>query len=161
MEELCIVDRDNKVIGKDTIDNIRKNNSIRRIVHVVIFNSKGQIIAQLRSHLKKIKPLMWTSSASGKLRYGEEPIDGAARELEEEIGITTDLTQVDEPFYHEESDLKAFYYVFKGYYNGSCVIDDAEVEKVDWFFPSDLFDNPNITPGLTEVLELLGEHNLL
>lgn len=58
-----------------------------RTVHIWVVNSKGDILLQKRSHLKPTSPNMWTTSASGHLQAGDSSIDGALRELKEEIGI--------------------------------------------------------------------------
>ena len=58
-----------------------------KIACMFIINSKGEILMQKRSHLKKSNPNGWGCSASGHIDAGENIITGALRELDEEIGV--------------------------------------------------------------------------
>ena len=62
-----------------------------RAVHVFVFNSRGELLLQLRSKHKDEAPLQYTSSASGHLNAGEDYATAAPRELQEELGISADL----------------------------------------------------------------------
>jgi 16S rRNA (adenine1518-N6/adenine1519-N6)-dimethyltransferase len=53
-----------------------------------VFNKHGDLWLQRRSHLKDVHPLTWDSSAAGHLDAGEDYATCAARELQEEIGIS-------------------------------------------------------------------------
>lgn len=66
---------------------IHKKGFWHRTVHIWVVNSKGQILLQKRSPLKKTSPNMWTTSASGHLSAGDTSIVGAIRETKEEIRI--------------------------------------------------------------------------
>ena len=57
-----------------------------KIACMFIVNSKGEVLMQKRSGLKKTNPNGWGCSASGHIDAGENTIVGALRELDEEIG---------------------------------------------------------------------------
>jgi isopentenyl-diphosphate delta-isomerase len=57
-----------------------------RAAHIWIYNSKGEILLQLRSKDSWF-PDVWDISASGHIGAGESAIIGALRELSEEVGI--------------------------------------------------------------------------
>lgn len=57
------------------------------IVHIALFNSKGQMLIQKRQQSKKGWPGLWDISAGGCVKAGESSRQGAARELEEELGL--------------------------------------------------------------------------
>ncbi len=61
-------------------------------VEVWIVNSKGQILLTQR-HPKKSFPYLW-ESAGGAVLMGESVIDGAIRELFEEIGININSNEL-------------------------------------------------------------------
>lgn len=61
---------------------------LHRAVHIFVFNSRGELLLQLRSAEKDEYPLAYTSSASGHLGTGEDYDDAAPRELEEELGLS-------------------------------------------------------------------------
>jgi 16S rRNA (adenine1518-N6/adenine1519-N6)-dimethyltransferase len=55
---------------------------------VFVFNRRGDLFLQQRSRLKDVDPGRWDSSAAGHLDAGEDYARAAARELEEELGIS-------------------------------------------------------------------------
>ncbi len=56
--------------------------------HVWILNTKGQILIQRRSPTKENWPDLWDVSVAGHISAGEEPVEAARRETQEELGIT-------------------------------------------------------------------------
>lgn len=55
--------------------------------HIWIFNSKGEVLIQKRSSTKDSYPDLWDISAAGHISSGETMLDGAMREMVEEIGL--------------------------------------------------------------------------
>jgi 16S rRNA (adenine1518-N6/adenine1519-N6)-dimethyltransferase len=64
---------------------------LHRAAHVFVFNTRGEVLLQQRSATKDEYPLRYTSSASGHLAAGEGYDAAAARELQEELGLTVPL----------------------------------------------------------------------
>lgn len=62
-----------------------------RIVQVVAFNSKGEILIQQRAG-HKFWGNLWDLTACGCLLAGETGREAAARELKEELGLAYDFT---------------------------------------------------------------------
>jgi len=60
---------------------------IHRAVHVLIFDHHGRLFLQKRSAHKDVQPNKWDTSVGGHLNPGEIPVQGAAREMREELGI--------------------------------------------------------------------------
>jgi hydrolase, NUDIX family len=80
-----------------TRDRVRTGNTILRgtkvpegfyrlVVHVCIFNSKGQMIIQQRQTCKDDWGGMWDLSAGGSAKAGDSSQNAAKREVLEEIG---------------------------------------------------------------------------
>ena len=61
---------------------------------VIIINSKGKILLQQRSKLKEKNAGLWDMSASGHIPSGETPEESLIREIEEEIGIKTQISKL-------------------------------------------------------------------
>ena len=61
---------------------------IHRAVHVLVFNSSGELLLQLRSMNKDIQPGKWDTSVGGHLDPGEDYQAAAVREMMEELGIS-------------------------------------------------------------------------
>lgn len=95
MEEILdCCDQQDRVIGQAPRSVVHSQKMLHRAVHVFIFNSRRQLLVQVRSAFKDEFPNCYTSSASGHLSAGEDYEQTAYRELMEEIGIETPLTFV-------------------------------------------------------------------
>ncbi|MFA6602565.1 MAG: NUDIX domain-containing protein [Candidatus Shapirobacteria bacterium] len=66
-----------------------------RSTHVYLFDSKGNLYLSQRSFSKDTAAGKWTVSAGGHVKYGDEPLVTAQRELEEELGVKVNLTLID------------------------------------------------------------------
>ena len=64
---------------------------IHRSVHIVVFNTAGQILLQKRNLHKDIQPGKWDTAVGGHLACGENFETAARRELAEELGIKEEL----------------------------------------------------------------------
>jgi isopentenyldiphosphate isomerase len=80
-------DRD-EIIGRNTRAEVHRLGLQHRAVHVLVFNSRGDIFLQKRSMKKDCFPGAWDSSAAGHLDCGEDYDACAIRELREELGFT-------------------------------------------------------------------------
>ena len=58
-----------------------------RTVHIWVFDSKGRILFQLRSHLKENNPNLLDTSCAGHISAGDSSKNAAIRELREELGL--------------------------------------------------------------------------
>ncbi len=61
---------------------------MHKVVHVLVFNRAGKLLLQKRSMSKDVAPGRWDTSVGGHVNSDEPLIDAAAREMEEELGIT-------------------------------------------------------------------------
>ena len=62
-------------------------NTYRLVVHLIIFNSKGEMLIQQRHPHKKNWPSLWDISVGGCVTAGETSVEAMIRETIEEIGI--------------------------------------------------------------------------
>src|SRR5437867_1826810 len=82
-----VVDERDEVVGRNTRNEVHRLGLQHRAVHVLVFNSRGEIFLQKRSMQKDRQPGLWDSSASGHLNCGEDYDACAVRELGEELGL--------------------------------------------------------------------------
>ena len=87
MEMYDVVDSLDRVIGTATRREIHQKGLLHRSVHILVFNSKGELYLQKRSLNKDENPGYWDTSAAGHVNAGEDYMTSAHRELEEELGI--------------------------------------------------------------------------
>jgi isopentenyldiphosphate isomerase len=87
-ELIEIVDENGEVLGLAPRSKVHGNPSLRhRVVHVLVFNLKGELLLQKRSMSKDVAPGRWDTSVGGHVDPGESLMEAAARELKEELGL--------------------------------------------------------------------------
>jgi isopentenyldiphosphate isomerase len=91
-EEIETFDSNGNSIGKHTTrSQIHSKELWHQVAHVWIVNKKKEILLQKRSKDKKQYANVWHISAAGHIAYGEIPINSAARETAEEIGLNVNI----------------------------------------------------------------------
>ena len=99
-EILNIIDIDDQIIGQATREAIYANKHIHRIVHVIVRDSSGKQLLQLRSAQSSYLPLHWSTAVGGHVHAGESYEEAAQREMQEEIGIENcELREIGKFFY--------------------------------------------------------------
>lgn len=128
---------------------------------VYVFSTDGRLLLQQRAGDKT-----WDHSAAGHLAIGEEPIDGAARELWEELRGTGDLHAVGSGIAHHPPGFpprRHFFHCYTLTSDGPFEIDPLEVLAVHWTtlpeLEADLARDPhNYAGGLHTTYAWLKQH---
>lgn len=90
-----VVNEQDQVLRQASRREVHEHDLMHRAVHIFVFNKKRDCLLQKRSLLKDRHPGVWDSSAAGHLDAGEDYDTAAARELQEELGITdTQLVRI-------------------------------------------------------------------
>ena len=90
MEYIDIVDQNNNPTGEiKEKTQAHEDGNFHRTAHIWIMNDKKELLLQKRSATKKSHPNCWDISGAGHIRAGESVINGAIRELKEELGVET------------------------------------------------------------------------
>ena len=89
MDELIdILTPEGEPTGKTALKSeAHKNGWFHTTVHIWLFTSDEKILLQKRALTKKVFPGIWDISVAGHIGAGEEIIEGAKREVFEEIGL--------------------------------------------------------------------------
>lgn len=84
-----IVDEHDQVIGQAPRSECHGDPSlVHRVAHVLVFNSRGELLLQKRSMTKDVQPGKWDTSVGGHLDPGEDYLQAARREMAEELGVS-------------------------------------------------------------------------
>lgn len=95
MEKFDVYDDNRMPLNKSYERGTKLNNGENRVVvHVCIFNSKGEMLIQQRQPFKKGFPNMWDITLGGSSQSGETSTETMRRELLEELGIDYDFNGV-------------------------------------------------------------------
>lgn len=144
-EYLDLVDRNDQVIGKELRSKIYAGelpkNATIRVVNILLFNSKGELLVPKRSKNRKIYPDCYDFSCGEHVMAGEDYEAAALRGLEEELGICDVRLELLAKLVPEEFGTRfpkkgpsAFMKVYKVVYNGSFPKYDQEgIESLNWF----------------------------
>ena len=128
-EYLPAVDEAGNIIGAVTRGEAHSGSHILHpVVHLHLFNSKGEIFLQKRPAWKDIQPDKWDTSTGGHVDLGESIGQALKREVGEELGIT-DFTPEELGHYVFNSDKeKELVYVHKTIYDGPISPDTDELD---------------------------------
>jgi len=89
-ELLEIVDKNGKTLGIATRSSIHGNPALlHKVVHVLVFNSNGELLLQKRSLSKDVAPGKWDTSVGGHVSAEEDIPSAVYREMKEELGVDT------------------------------------------------------------------------
>jgi isopentenyldiphosphate isomerase len=129
-----VVNERDEVVGQKPRRDVHRLKLNHRAVHVLVFNSLGELFLQKRSMSKDCFPGVWDSSASGHVDSGEGYDACAVRELREEIGLQPDpppqrLFKV--PACPETGH--EFVWVYRCLAEGPFTLHPQEIERGGWF----------------------------
>ncbi|NKI27300.1 NUDIX domain-containing protein [Arenibacter sp. 6A1] len=89
MDELIdILDSEGNFTGKTMMKSeAHRKGCYHPTVTIWCYNKQGEILLQQRAHNKDTHPLLWDASVAGHIGAGEDILQSAVREVEEEIGL--------------------------------------------------------------------------
>ena len=120
-QEECfpIVDAMGNVVGKASRGECHSGSMLLHpVVHLHVFNSRGDIYLQKRPAWKDIQPNKWDTAVGGHIDYGETPDQALLREAREELGITEFKAEFLAQYVFESSRERELVYVYRCTYDG-------------------------------------------
>ena len=156
-EMLDVVDENDRVIAVKTRGEIHAEGLMHRAVHILLFNSNGELFLQKRSLSKDEQPGKWDSSAAGHVDSGEEYLACAAREIHEELGIVAER-EFETLFKLPASVFTGFEHcmVYRYVHDGPLTLHPEEIDDGSWLSPAAMdrrVDDGD--PSLTDAVALI------
>lgn len=106
-----------------------KSMLLHPVVHLHLFNSRGELCLQKRALTKDLLPGYWDSSAGGHINPGETPSGALKRETYEELGLTDINTRFLGRYIWESSREREFVWSFTGVSDATPVFNEDEIEE--------------------------------
>jgi isopentenyldiphosphate isomerase len=129
-ELLEIVNERGEVLRIAPRSEIHGNPSLmHRVVHVLVFNRKGELLLQKRSMDKDVAPGRWDTSVGGHVDPGESLEEAAKRELQEELGFTAE-PQFLYSYTHSNDYETEMVYTYYCVHEGPFAFNPAEIDFV-------------------------------
>ena len=157
VEYFDVVDEQNNIVGRATRDECHTKGLWHRAVHILIVNSKNEILLQKRSMQKDLYKGYWIDAAAGHVDSGEIYEEAAERELKEELGITVPLHHLFD-FKKAAGNDKEFIRVFAGKHEGLFNFNREEIDRVEFFTLDEIqgmLDYDKFTPATVEIVNRL------
>lgn len=118
-EQFPLVDEDGRVIGKASRGECHNGSHLLHpVVHLHVFNSRGEVYLQKRPEWKDIQPGKWDTAVGGHIDYGETPEEALRREVREELGIEAFKPEPLGKYVFESQRERELVYVHKTVYDG-------------------------------------------
>lgn len=138
-EMLEIVDTEGRTIGHASRSQIHNNSYfLHKVVHVLVFNPAGELLLQKRSMNKDLFPGKWDTSVGGHVMLGEDILEAAIRETEEELGFVPDILDFLYSYTYSgrfERELVYTYFIIK---DGCFSYNKDEIDEIKFWGMDDI-----------------------
>ncbi len=135
-EYVILVDEDNNEVGAMEKMEAHRKGLLHRAFSIFIFNEDGELLLQKRAAGKYHSAGLWTNSCCGHPRPGECTSEAAGRRMDEELNLTTALSEQFSFTYQfafnknlAEHEIDHVYF---GRYEGAIEPNPAEISAIRW-----------------------------
>jgi isopentenyldiphosphate isomerase len=126
-EQIAWVDHNDQLLGSLPRAQLRERGLIGRGTYILLFNSAGQMCVHRRTLSKAIYPGYWDVAAGGMVQADESYAESAARELEEELGVSGVALTAHEQFFFDQPGNRIWCAVFSAVWDGPLKLQPEEV----------------------------------
>lgn len=137
-----IVDTEGNVIGSILRSEAHNGSkTLHPVVHLHVFNSKGELFLQHRPAWKDIQPDKWDTACGGHIDYGESVDKALQREVKEELGMTDYEPKFIKRYVFESQREKEMVNVFYTVYDGKVSPSEGELDGGRFWTINEINDN--------------------
>lgn len=146
VERVDIVDGEDRVVGSATRAEMRSARLRHRATYILVFNPRGQLFVHRRTMNKDVYPGFYDVVVGGVVREGEGYDEGAARELEEELGIENVALRRLGSFRFEDELNQINGMIYSCTYGGPLRLQAEEIVSGDWLDLDVIFERAGTEP---------------
>lgn len=129
-----IVDEEGKTIGSISRGRAHDGTKVLHpVVHLHVFNTKGELYLQRRPTWKDIQPGKWDTATGGHVDYGEDTEQALHREVREELGIMNFTPTFLGKYIFEGMRERELVYVYQTIYDGEIHPNEDELDGGRFF----------------------------
>jgi len=141
-EQFPIVDEMGNILGAMSRQHAHDGSKILHpVVHLHVFNSKGELYLQHRPSWKDIQPDRWDTACGGHVDLGESVQQALHREVAEELGITDFHPEALGHYVFESDREKELVYVHRCVYDGEIRPSEEELDGGRFFSADEIKQN--------------------
>lgn len=141
-EQVILVDEQDRVVGASEKLCAHREGALHRAFSVFVFDARGRLLLQQRAHDKYHSGGLWSNTACGHPRPGEETSAAARRRLREEMNLDCELREAFGFVYRAELEgalvEHEYDHVFVGTHEGAPAPDPSEVAEWRWVTTDEL-----------------------
>lgn len=137
-EWVDIVNEENEVIAQSSRAQMRAQRLRHRATYIVVHDGRGKILVQRRTENKDFMPSMLDATAGGVVQSGENMLESARREAEEELGIADVPFAEHGMFYFEDQHCRVWGGLFSCVSHGPFAMQEEEVAEIFWMLPEEI-----------------------
>ncbi|MBE6287080.1 MAG: NUDIX domain-containing protein [Mediterranea massiliensis] len=124
-EMFPIVDEEGNIVGAASRGECHNGSRLLHpVVHLHVFNSKGELYLQKRPEWKEIQPGKWDTAVGGHMDLGENVEMALQREVREELGITDFVPEKIKHYLYDSQRERELVFVYKTTYDGTIIPSD-------------------------------------
>jgi len=125
-----LVDEAGNIVGRATRKECHGGSMmLHPVVHLHIFNAKGELYLQKRSMNKDIQPGKWDTAVGGHVDFGEGVELALRREAREELGVIDFKPEFNYSYLWESTVERELVYSYRTVYEGKITIDPVELDE--------------------------------
>lgn len=133
-ELLEIVNEKGEIIGSAQRSEIHGNPSLmHKVVHILVFNRKGELLLQRRSKNKDVAPGKWDTSVGGHVECGEDLLGSCKREMLEELGIAEFEPEYLYSYIHRNNYESELVSTYRCVYDGEISYNMSEIDEIKFW----------------------------
>ncbi|MDR0833807.1 MAG: NUDIX domain-containing protein [Candidatus Symbiothrix sp.] len=163
MDELFpLVNADGTVVGSALRSECHNGSKLLHpVVHLHVFNSRGELLLQKRSMRKDIQPGRWDTSVGGHVDFGESIETALLREAREELGIAGFEVRFLRNYVFESDIERELVHSYQTIFDGPFTFDPYEIDEIRfWSLPeiAEKIGKSMFTPNFEDEFRTLFAH---